>query len=433
MTSPPHSPARPAGALAALAFLLNAAACETAPPADAAPQVAADRYFDADTAYFRRDFASGSVASALSQIVANRPGAAAALEAALAMENDEALTARLGPLVVREHIVDYDYGAAALAADRLGLTAALNPVQRAYGAFPAPRAEADTNVIEVPYSDGKIPARINGVDVTVVFDTGAPNIGLQTELVERLGLTVDRSVSRTSRVPAYGLEFPVYAALIDEFQIGGLTIFNAPANFGDVPEDQRAAAEALREATGGAEVITGLDAIRPFVDVIAFDWDAGVIRITVEAGGPPPPTNYILNPGRAPVFKITAGARTTNLSFDSGAYGHLLGPETLDAAPRFGRRLYDRGDFQFTEALIGLTIEGAGPIALWASGRRFAEDPNLGVSGVLGVLNDGVLTLDLRSRHLSIAGYDPAEATYAFAPIEEEIDEDVLAFTRPAQ
>lgn len=408
--------------------MLWASGCAITPIAQVSSEKAAERYFDADTSFFNQRFAKGSVAEALAALVANDERAPRMLEAALHRAADADLTARLGPLVVREHVVDYDYREASAAADRMGLADVLTPVERAYAGFPEPRAASTSNVVEVPYTNGKIPAKVNGREVTIVFDTGAPNIGINGGIVEALNLTVDRSVSRMSRVPAYGLEFPVFATMIDELTIGELTVFHAPANFGEIPDDQRANAERLRRETGGAEVIMGLDALRPFVDIIEFDWEKDVVRLVVKADMPPKRTNYILNPGRAPVIKIMAGDRETNLSYDSGAYGHIVGPETVEAARDLGRRVYDRGSFKFSEALIGVQIEGVGPIALWASSRRFAEDEDFGVSGVLGVLNDGVLALDTRSRSLSIRDYDPRDAFYAFPPTTEEVSDEAQPF-----
>ena len=385
------------------------------------PQQALDAYFNADVGFFDQDFAPGSVGEALAMKVNNHERAASALEKA-ALVQDASIKTALAELAVQTHVIAYRYREAARVNTRFGLSV-LNDVQKVYASFPPATAQATQNIIEIPYRDGKIAGLLNGQKVTIIFDTGAQNIGVVQEVVAQLNLRVDKSASRVSRVPAYGLAFPVYGVLIDELKIGGLTLTNLPANTGVVPEEQQAAAERLRAMTNHAELILGLDPFRNFVDVIEFDWDKQVVRFIIHDHSRSATANYVLNDGGAPVFQVQAGERTTNLAFDSGAYGHLIGAQSVEAAQKVGKRTYRAHWGEFSEYLCRLHIADLDGIAFWASQRSHGEDEKFNVTGVLGVLGSGQLRLDLQDARIDIHNYQPKTAKYDFDIIEESFNE----------
>ena len=408
---------------ASLAILASLSVPAYAQESDSAVSSATDCYFDVDlTCLEDLSGQEDRLAIALLDVARNVPSAPSRLELALGDDLSPTDRERLVDLIVREHIARYDYAAASLAADRLGAPDAVTPVERNYAKFPALEAEAGATIIELPYTKNRVPAVINGKAVELIFDTGAENIGVDGALVEELGLRTDTSASRQSRVPAYNLDFPVYAVLIDELKLGELTFRNVAGNFGDVPEEQREDADRLKRDTNGAQLIMGLDLLRTVADVVEFDWDKNVVRIIIEDETPARPANYVLNSGAAPVMKVRFGERVTNLSFDSGAYTSLIGPESTQAAKKRGTRTYKESWGEFSESLVEFDFVGTDPVALWASGRRFAESEHYNVTGVLGKLLDGIVRVDMEDRHLSIRDFDPREAKLGFEIVAEDIE-----------
>ena len=245
-------------------------------------------------------------------------------------------------------------------------------------------------------------------------------MGLNDTLVEKLGLTVDRSVSRRSVVPAFGLDFPVYPVLLNELRIGGLTLTNLPCNTGEVPDDQRAAADRLRQMTGGAEVILGLDAFEGVADRVAIDYTAGTIAFLREPDGATAPPNYVRAGGGKPAARFGFGPRTVPLYIDTGSYGHILPNDVIDAAAPVKVRTYEQPWATFSERLATVRLPDGSPVDLWLGGGDFGADADWGVVGVFGNPRNGTLTLDLTDRRVTLEGYDPAEAVYGFEPKSAE-------------
>ena len=341
--------------------------------------------------------------------------------AASVAAGEDAENAPLAALAIQLLQNRYRYADALAAVERLGFEPeTFDPFARAYAGFEPPQLGAAPQVVEVPYDNLRIPGRLGERDIVIAIDTGAPNIGVEAELVGS-DWPVDRSVSAISRVPSVGLEFPKYPTAIPELTIGGATLRNLPANFGEIPPEQ-AEAKARAEATlPDFDIIMGLDGLTNFFDVIEFDYDAQVLRLVRDDPQPRSAPNYILGGGEKPLIRIGRGGAATNVYVDTGAYGHLLGPDAVTPANCRGVRDYERGGYAYSEYLIDVAVLGYDALPLWVSPRSFGVDEAYGVTGVFGIPRSGVLRIDMADGAVALRDYDIERVRYDFDPLAERL------------
>ena len=375
-------------------------------------------YSRVDAAWFDRDLTEGSVAAALRDVMRGAVAGGEALVRAAKGLTDSPLKQRLSGIAVGEFEARYDWTGAGEAAESLGaddLASDWWPVRADWPVFEV--ESGGPVVVEVPLDGMSIPATLNGEAVSIILDTGAPGLGVDREVAERVGLKVDRSVASTSYIPSFGLALPKHPALIDTLEIGGVTMRNVPANTGGtVPDDQREAYERMRTSLAADQAIMGLDALRQAFDVVEFDYEEGVVRLIREDDTPTARPGFILGGGRKPVTPLTRNGETVNVYLDTGAYGHILGPDAADPACA-PSRTFEQAWGRFTEYKVPLRLAGSAPFDAWVALREFGVDAEWDVTGVFGIPRSGVLRVDMEDRAVSLRDYDVSKAVYDFAPV----------------
>ncbi|MEM9942755.1 MAG: hypothetical protein AAF939_14425 [Planctomycetota bacterium] len=343
-----------------------------------------------------------------------------ALENHLESISGNTATEELAEMVATLHAERFEFRKAIDIATKYGVRSRLSAEWDAYVDFPKPTLEATTNVIELDYDGLRFPAKVGERNVQVVFDTGAPNIGIDLSLASQ----IVRSIERQSVVPAFKLDFPVHPALLPELDLGPCTLKNLPANGGDVPEEQKANLERLRQVTGGAEVILGLDPFLNFFEVVEFDYESKKIRLIIKADERQKTRstepNFIRAGGGKPAVRVQFGDKETNLYVDTGAYGHQAPREFLDGASPSKIRRFEQPWGNFSERLVQIQWIRGPLLQSWVGDGNFGTDTQWGVQGVLGNWRSGKMRIDLKNRRIDLTGYDYAKSNYGFEPISIE-------------
>ncbi|MEQ8433187.1 MAG: retropepsin-like aspartic protease [Oceanicaulis sp.] len=396
----------------ALTALAAASLLQT--PAPTAPMQALDAYLDIDVERLTALAEHGETASALLALMTRERDAAARLGRAAAdlAADDPDLAVRLEQLAVGE-LQRQGRWSAALALDQSVPDASADVFAKSYALFPGEQARSP-DVVTVPFDGLRIPGRLNGREIAIALDTGAPGVGVNADIVRESGLEVDLSVSRRSAVPALDLVFDVYPVRIDRLEIGESVFENVPANFGDLSEED---AERAAAALPDFDVIMGLDVLGRWFQAVELDYDARQLRLIRGAQASDEPPNFIHGGGLKPVMRIQSGERAANIYLDTGAYGHSFPPGDLNLRRQAARR-FERSWGSFTEYLVDARVAGGATNSYWTSGSGFGADERFRVEGVFGDPQSGTIRVDLQSGRIEYSGYRREAARYSFDPVE---------------
>lgn len=404
--------------LSGVMLTVGCTAFDAAQPSNEMPSdVALAAYLALDLVETDRGEARGAVADALTALTRHEDGAALAVLNAAQLVDDATIAQRLATIAVADLVNDYRYGEAVEVAARFGIAGDVSPLNAIYARFPAFRAETGTRMIEVAFDGMTFQAKIGDRDVKILLDTGAPNVGVTRELVQSEGYRIDRSVSRQSVVPAYGLDFPVYAVLIDELQIGDAKLFNIRGNSGEVPPEQQAGMDRLIATTPDNDLIMGLDALSLAFEVIELDYTRKTMRLYPKDPTPKADANYILGSGAKPVVKSMRAGQAVRLYLDTGAYGNIWGEGAVTADTCLGVRTFKRSWGSFSEYQAEAEIFGERQV-FWVSPRAFGADEAFGVSGVFGNPRNGTIRIDMADRNIDLVGYSIDAVQYDYAPVD---------------
>ena len=277
-------------------------------------------------------------------------------------------------------------------------------VEAGFARFPAPRLRLDAPEATVPFDGLRVPAAVNGVPVRAVVDTGAPGTGVPRALVEWLGLRVDTTARGVSRVPSMGLEFDVYAVLLDSVTVGAATFYNVPATVGWTEDG----------AGAGDEIFLGANVLRHLAAGLRYDYANStftVLRDLPETAAPP---TFLVDGGSAPVVPVTVGGAAANAIVDTGNQTSVYLAEGAFDVPdaAFSRTASGTlsNGFEWSHDLYRLPFEIPGHPAAehetYEAGYIFSSDDPITV--ILGqtVWAGGALTVDFVNRRVR---FEPAE------------------------
>ena len=183
-----------------------------------------------------------------------------------------------------------------------------------FARFPAARMRLDVPETTVPLDGLHVPARVNGVPVRAIVDTGAQTTSVPRALVERLGLRVDTTARGRSVVPSMGLAFDTYAVLLDSVAVGGATFTNVPATVA-WRSDQAPGAD----LTDTEEIFLGASLLRHLADGLRYgyaDSTFAILRDLPETDAPP---QFVIEPSTgAPALAVRVDGQPAAAVIDTG-------------------------------------------------------------------------------------------------------------------
>ncbi len=277
-----------------------------------------------------------------------------------------------------------------------------------------PSLEMEGETLTFALDGRRVAATIGGEPVDAVFDTGAPGFGITQQIAEARGLEIgpDAAGETYSSLPAFGIIFRTRPATLDQFEIGGATFRDIPVGVG-YPSDEDAAV--MRAQGISSDIIFGQDLFRPHFRTLTFDYGAQSVTVSKRAPTAPLSPASLTDDGKY-VVEVELGGRAARMLVDTGSKNNTVSPEFARGLPCYGYRRYQRSWGAFEERLLPLTLSGDADERRWVQVRDFATDPERNIIGVLGEINGGRLTLDLREPALAWDWSDAME--YAYAPTE---------------
>ena len=356
---------------------------------------------------------------ALSQAAANNPAAAALLATldrtqdapellvdAIANEPESDARERMVTILLDRLIADHRWTeVVAIARQFVPDSGTINSAL-AYSKWP--QSSIDYNgrdIVEVPFTGLYIPAKLNGQPIKIAFDTGAPGVGVHHDLIALV--KTDRTAPQTAFLPAFDLTVGRYAALIDELNIGDVTLKNVAASVGrELTEEEVPKFAAMERSTGRHDIIMGLDALRPYFDVIEFDYDRDVVRLIRRDEELPATANMIMGGGRKPIVRLATQNRVSNVYVDTGSYGHLLGKGAFDTPACLPQRVMKAPWREITEHRVKIAFENTQPFEAWAQPGSAVTEPKWDLTGYIGNPRAGIYRLDVADGNFSLRNYD---------------------------
>ena len=363
-----------------------------------------------DFAWFDQRFENGSVAAGLRSLARREAGGAALLASSLAVLPKDKTRGTLEGLAFDSfrHRLDF----AGLARAR-GSLAAGSDATVAFLANARPAMSLSGNIVEVDFSDRRIPGRIGDNEISIIVDTGAPGVGISRAIVDREGYARIEGTA-SANIPSLDLRYRLDPTIIEEMRIGPATFRDIPAESGELTPKQQAT---LEQNGLASDMIVGLDFFAPFFDVVEFDQVEGKLRLYRDDPEPAAVPNFVMGAARYPLVQLEVGGVDRTVILDTGSGNNNLPSEWLSAAECKGYREFERSWGSFGEYLVSLDFGAAGGLAdFWVSARDFGADDVFGARGVLGAVNRGRLRIDLEDANIAWRDYDLMLANYDFSP-----------------
>lgn len=275
-----------------------------------------------------------------------------------------------------------------------------------YAKWPASSLDAgDINITEVPFDGLHIPARLNGVTIKLAFDTGAPSVGVHHDFANIV--TTDASSPQVFVLPAFDITAVKHHGIIESLEIGNFTFGNVSASVAIPPsvEDSEKFAR-MEQLTGRHDIIMGLDALRPFIDVVEFDYNRDVVRLIRKDNEPAAAPNMIMGDGRKPYVRLRTETRSGNYYIDTGSYGHLLGENAFNIRECDAQRTMKAPWREIIETRVRIKPQDDVEFEAWAQPSSLLTEPKWDVFGYLGNPRAGVYRLDLRDGRFELRNYE---------------------------
>ncbi len=341
------------------------------------------------------------------------------IEAARSMAAGD-LRNRLVDIAADQMVAQYRWQDAIDVTRELHPESGIIPFAKRYAKWPDAGVNfAGQNVVEVPFDGLRMPAKIGGEDIEIAFDTGAPSVGVDRRFAKYVEM--DRSVPQNFAYPAFNVRLTRYQAVIGELEIGGMKLTNVPATIGgEVAEDQREAVAEMERIVGRYDIIMGLDALRPFFDVVEFDYDRNVVRLIRNDDQPASIANMIMGGGRKPIIRAATQNRESGLYIDTGSYGHLFGEGAFETPDCLARRVMKAPWREITEHRVNLALVGGDAVQVWAQPRSLVDEPEWDTKGYIGNPRDGVYRLDLEDGNFQFRDYDSDNLDSLYPIIDEK-------------
>ncbi|WP_197920282.1 retropepsin-like aspartic protease [Aurantiacibacter sediminis] len=362
---------------------------------------------------------SDRVAAAFLGLMDRREGSADAMMQIVRSMPAGELKDRMFFIAAGQLIAEHRWADVAAASEANGMTN-LADFARPYANWPD--ASVDYNgveVTEVPFDGLRIPAQLNGVDIEIAFDTGAPGVGVHRDFIDLL--ETDGSAPQTYALPAFDIVATKHHALVGSLTIGDITLRNVAASVGlppETPEDQ-AKFERMDQIVGRYDIIMGLDALRPFFEVIEFDYNRDVVRLIRRDPRPRAEANMLMGAGRKPLIRMRTQNRIGNYYIDTGSYGHLLGEGAFDIRECDAQRTMTAPWREIAETRVSVGFEDQPPVEIWAQPTSVVTEPEWDLFGYIGNPRSGVYRIDVRDGHFAFEDYS-SEGLDSLWPISAE-------------
>lgn len=381
---------------------------------------ALDAYIRIDREQLARMATNNRMAAAFLAVLDRvKDGPDRVIEAARSMVASD-LRNRLVDIAADQMVAQYRWQDAIDAARDLHPDSGIIPFAAPYVKWPkAGVTYAAQNVVEVPFDGLRIPARMRGEDIEITLDTGAPSVGVDRRFAKYV--EIDPSVPQNFAYPAFNVRLTRYQAVIGELEIGGVKLTNVPATInGEVAEDEREAVEEMERIVGRHDIIMGLDALRPFFDVVEFDYVRDVVRLIREDDQPASIANLVMGGGRKPIIRAVTQNREAGVYVDTGSYGHLLGEGAFETPDCLARRVMKAPWREITEHRVNLALAGGNAVQVWAQPRGVVDEPEWDAKGYIGNPRDGVYRLDLEDGNFEFRDFDSRNLDSLYPIIDEK-------------
>ena len=131
---------------------------------------------------------------------------------------------------------------------------------------------------EIDFDQFYFDAVINKNDtVKVFFDTGAPGVSVNQDLVEKYNWSTDTTYCGTSTLSAMGMTFKKYPVLLPNLKIGDFEFKNLPATYSILSEEQKQRLK--NKGIKDYDILLGINVFEDLVDGVEFDFKADKLRL----------------------------------------------------------------------------------------------------------------------------------------------------------
>jgi len=212
--------------------------------------------------------------------------------------------------------------------------------------YPEVKVETLTNITEIEFDQFYFDAIVNENDtVKVFFDTCAPGIKINQNLVEKNNWKTDTNYYGYSTMPAMGMTFKNHPVLLPNLKIGEFEFKNLPAYYSLMSEEQK---KNLKEKDiEDHDILIGINVFEDLVDGVEFDFENGKLRLIKELpkleGATP---NFIMADAK-PAVEFKLSGKTHTAFVDTGSPRHVLPNEFITESNSYFKKKGNYGDFQY--------------------------------------------------------------------------------------
>ena len=214
--------------------------------------------------------------------------------------------------------------------------------------YPSSKLETLDNQTEVDFDQFYFDAVVNKNDtVKVFFDTGAPGISVNQDLVEKYNWETDTTYHGYSYVPAMDMTFKKFPVMLPNLKIGSFEFKNLSAHYNMNPKEQEVSEE--KESSVGIEnydIMIGINVFEELLDGVKFDFKEGKLKLIKNLPEKQVKPNFMMVDAK-PAIEFTLSDNRYTAFLDTGSPRHVLPDKLITEDNSYFKEKSNYGDYEY--------------------------------------------------------------------------------------